>query len=158
MSDNLAHYPCKLCGNPEGEQFFYYTARKVNTSYSVKPGMYGNDTIRTTTYTDVTKHAGFICKNCRNNKKRWREFIINMHIFVTCVAILAVAGNSLLNKYGFVVFILGLATFVSGCGMIGSFKKKSGSELLIDYYKKQENPNKYTYLTPSEALKLQRKK
>ena len=97
MTKESAHYPCKLCGNPGGDEFFYYTARKVNSSVSVRTGMYEKDVVRTTLYKDVTKHSGFVCKNCRKNKERLRKFIISLIIFAACIAVFVIAGDALLG-------------------------------------------------------------
>ena len=157
MTKESAHYPCKLCGNPGGDEFFYYTARKVNSSVSVRTGMYEKDVVRTTLYKDVTKHSGFVCKNCRKNKERLRKFIISLIIFAACIAVFVIAGDALFERHGLIAFILGLIVVVSGCSMIGAFGKKSGSTLLVEYYKNQPNSYGYTYMTPSEASKLQKR-
>ena len=157
MAKESLHHPCNLCGNPEGDEFFYYTGRKGNSSASVRPGMYGNDVVRTTLYKDVTKHSGFVCKNCRKNKDGLRKFIISLILFGACLTVFVITGDSLFEKHGLIGFLLGLVAFVSGCGMIGAFGKKSGSTLLVEHYKNQCNPSGLTYMTPSEASKLQKR-
>ena len=157
MAKESAHHPCTLCGNPEGDEFFYYTGKKVNSSVSVRPGMQGNDVVRTTLYENVTKHRGYVCKNCRKKKEGSRKFIISLIVFAVCIAILAIKGGALFENHGAIGFLLGLAVVVSGCSMIGAFGKKSGSALLVEYYKNKPDPSGLTYMTPSEAAKLQKR-
>lgn len=157
MAKESAHHPCNLCGNPEGDEFFYYTGSKVNSSASVRQGVRGKEVVHTTLYEDVTKHRGYVCKNCRKKKEGSRKFIISLIIFVVCLAVFVIMGDSLFEKQGLVGFLLGLVAFVSGCSMIGAFGKKSGSALLVEHYKNQRNPLGLTYMTPSEASKLQKR-
>ena len=157
MTKESAHHPCDLCRNPAEDEFFYYTGRKVNTTTSVRQGTHGKEFIHTTLYEDVTKHRGYVCKNCRKKKEGLRKFIISLVLFVVCIAVLVIMGDALFEKHGFIGFLLGLVVVVSGCSMIGAFGKKSGSALLVEHYKNQPNPSGLTYMTPSEALKLQKR-
>ena len=157
MAKESAHYPCTLCGNPDGDEFFYYTGRKVNSTASVRQGAHGKEVVHTTLYENVTKHRGYVCKNCRKKKEGSRKFIISLIIFVVCIAVFVTMGDALFEKHGVIGFLLGLVVVVSGCSMIGAFGKKSGSALLVEHYKNQPNPSGLTYMTPSEASKLQKR-
>ena len=119
--------------------------------------MRGKEVVHTTLYKDVTKHRGYVCKNCRKNKEGPRKIIISLITFVVCLAVFAIMGDALFEKHGLIGFLLGSAAFVSGRSTIGAFGKKSGSALLVEHYKHQRNPLGLTYMTPSEASKLQKR-
>lgn len=156
MKKAVVRYPCALCGNPEGHPFIYYTAKKLGSSVSVQRGVYRDTTTRTTTYANVTRHEGYVCKACRT-KGRWRGFFILLAVSAVCWGLVALLGNDFLSKHGFLGLLLVLGGLFSALALIPALSPASGSTMLVNHYKQRGNPQGLTYLTPAEASRLQRK-
>ena len=157
MKKNTSFYSCTLCGDPKGEPFDYYTAKKVGSSTYVSQGVMRQTTTRTVTYRDVTRHTGYVCKKCRT-KGRLKTVLILLAIMaaigVGCSGPWGAAFSERLPVlYGILTFIFFILIFA----VIGALFPRGGSEMLIRHAKDRSNPYGLTFLTPGEASRLQRK-
>ena len=152
MKDTV-RYPCVLCGNPDGKRFFYYTAKKVASTVSVSRGVTRDTTTRTTTYRDVTRREGFVCKACRK-KGRWKSFFILLAVATACFGLIALLGNDFLTRRPIIGFALGVVGIIAAMALIPSLVPANGSRLLVDYYKQHPKLRGVTYMTEGEASNL----
>lgn len=158
--ENEVHFPCELCGNPNGDKCFYYTAKRLGTSASVNQVQ--NTVSYSTSYANLTKHEGFVCKACRRKGPRktlWKYLVF----MVGCILALVFFNDTFFGKSaGNLQIILGLSIVfgivIGFAGVIGGLTaEKPGSDLLVEHYKRKPNSAGATYFTHTEALKLQRR-
>ena len=158
--ENEIHFPCELCGNPNGDKCIYYTANRLGTSASVNQVQ--NTVSYSTSYSNLTEHEGFVCKACRRKGPRktlWKYLIF----MVGCILALTFFSDTFFGESsGSFLVLLGMAAifgiFIGFAGVIGALTaEKPGSDLLVEYYKQKPNSAGKTYITHAEALKLQRR-
>ena len=155
MKTAKVHGKCRICGSSDGDQFFYYTARKTGTSYSEKKGAYKTTKTTTTTYRDVTRHEDFICKKCRR-KGYVKTILVNIVLAAVCLTISAKMHDTSSTPAGLLMtagFVFGVIAFVLIIGyLLGGM---NGSKALANYHTKHDSYG-YTYMSEGEASQLRR--
>ncbi|MBR0372973.1 MAG: hypothetical protein IJH91_00400 [Mogibacterium sp.] len=153
MSKTTRHGKCRICGDPNGDPFFYYTARKIGTSYSENKGVYKTTRTTTTTFRDVTRHEDFICKKCRR-KGYVQMILINICLTAACCGLFNLLKNSRQTLAG-LLMTAGIAFgFIAITLMIGYLiGGMNGSKALADYHAKHDSYG-YTYMSEGEASRL----
>lgn len=145
-------YPCEICNKRLGDYYEYYTAIRTGVSSHTTHGLAQDKTTTTTSYRNLTKHGGFVCKSCRK-KGRFKVFIVSLALSVLTYWV----GDKFydfFNDHALLMLLL-LAVFViSAITCIVSLFPASGSKMLILYHKSKNDPVDLVYFTPDEAAKL----